>query len=578
MPDIRIQMYVREKHCLSISNLIWTYSYGIINICIKELVLERYGEEVWEKIRNHAKVDDQFINYNQYPDHATYALVASAAQTLDVSEDVVWELFGEFWVIWCMRAGFDSMIRALGSSMSEFIANLDYLHSVYMKTSYPKMTVPSFRVENLEDGTIMLHYYSNRRGMKGVVIGIVRAVGNIIFDTQVTIDVLDCREETEGGKKEHTTFIVRIDVVADEPDNDSSNDDEVVDAITPLPAIKQSKPSPRGSLGNLSHFSCSTRKSNVPLFDESKPVYSDKLFIEPETFCISFPYHLVFNQDMEIVQCGAKLQKLCPRIKSPKVKLEDFITMQHPQIPIDIMSFRKFINMIFMVELKRNQMELSFQNKPLLSLRGQMVWMEKLQCIAFFCSPRLTTLQDLEDRNMYFSDIAPHDVTRDLILFNQQRVAEIELARQLEQKKEELRTLMKDLQEEKLKTDMLLHSMLPQQVANDLREGRKVEAGEYDQVTVLFSDVVKFTDMCAVCKPIQIVHLLNEMYVMFDRLTSVHDVYKIRVGIHSGPVVAGVVGQKMPRYCLFGDTVNTASRMESHGINGKIHTSPNSYK
>uniref|UniRef100_A0A8W4FHF6 Guanylate cyclase n=1 Tax=Sus scrofa TaxID=9823 RepID=A0A8W4FHF6_PIG len=147
--------------------------------------------------------------------------------------------------------------------------------------------------------------------------------------------------------------------------------------------------------------------------------------------------------------------------------------------------------------------------------------------------------------------------------------------------------------------------------------GAPVEPEYFDQVTIYFSDVVGFTIISALSEPIEVVGLLNDLYTLFDAVLSGHDMYKvetigdaymvasglprrngswhateianmaldmlgsvgdfrmrhtptvpihIRTGLHSGPCVAGVVGLTMPRYCLFGDTVNTASRMESTGL------------
>lgn len=101
---------------------------------------------------------------------------------------------------------------------------------------------------------------------------------------------------------------------------------------------------------------------------------------------------------------------------------------------------------------------------------------------------------------MHISDIAPHDVTRDLILLNQQRLAEMELSNQLEKKKEELRLLSQHLEEEKKKTEILLYAMLPKHVANQLKEGKTVEAGYWSANAIkkllAFACMANMTALC----------------------------------------------------------------------------------
>uniref|UniRef100_A0A4W5PUT0 guanylate cyclase n=1 Tax=Hucho hucho TaxID=62062 RepID=A0A4W5PUT0_9TELE len=543
-------------------------------------------------------------------------LVAAACKLLDVKPDVVLRQFGEYFFYFCKRSGYDHMLRTLGGNLFEFIENLDALHS-YLALSYKEMNAPSFRAERNGDGTMFLHYYSDRRGLCQIVPGIIEAVAKDFFNSEITMEIVNQIEEVERtGKKEHVVFLVTqkptfLNVVC-------SNK---------LPQTI-SKELSQNYLNNPTQpiFHMMFTSLIGKLLRGFEPVYPKNLCIDLKTFCNAFPFHIVFDKELMVRQAGVNIQKIVPGLQTISIHLDQYFSIVHPEVTFTISSIRKFINSHFVLQTRRDMMPEAWRDRPMLELRGQMLWMESLQCMLYQASPLLRSLHELEERSMHISDIAPHDVTRDLILLNQQRLAEMELSNQLERKKEELRLLSQHLEEERTKTENLLYAMLPKHVANQLKEGKRVEAGEFKECTILFSDVVTFTNICSECEPIQIVNMLNSMYLKFDRLTTVHTVYKvetigdaymvvggvpipvsshaervanfalgmiiaarevinpitggpiqIRVGVHSGPVLAGVVGEKMPRYCLFGDTVNTASRMESHGLPNKIHLSPSVY-
>ena len=179
-------------------------------------------------------------------------------------------------------------------------------------------------------------------------------------------------------------------------------------------------------------------------------------------------------------------------------------------------------------------------------------------------------------------------------------------------------TAMRQLADERARSERLLLNILPASIAKRLKASDASIADHADEVTVLFADIVGFTPLSARKTPQALLAMLNRIYSEFDSLAETHGLEKIktigdaymavaglpdyradhahaaarmaqgmlaaierlsaemgeslavRIGLHSGPVVAGVIGRKKFSYDLWGDTVNTASRMESHGIAGMI--------
>ncbi|TGK05004.1 GAF domain-containing protein [Leptospira semungkisensis] len=194
--------------------------------------------------------------------------------------------------------------------------------------------------------------------------------------------------------------------------------------------------------------------------------------------------------------------------------------------------------------------------------------------------------------------------------------------KELKDSLEKIEELNKNIEEERQKSENLLLNILPRSIADRLKGGEGVIADYFPSSTVLFADIVGFSKLTTKIKtPTRLVEILNRIFTEFDviadkykleKIKTIGDCYmlaggipvitedhadkaaqaaldmirrldelkpelefefNVRIGLHTGEVVAGVIGKNKFVYDLWGDSVNTASRMESHGSTGRIHVS-----
>jgi class 3 adenylate cyclase len=201
-----------------------------------------------------------------------------------------------------------------------------------------------------------------------------------------------------------------------------------------------------------------------------------------------------------------------------------------------------------------------------------------------------------------------------------------ELEHRVRERTAQLQKTNEQLSIEQEKSERLLLNILPEPIADQLKEGHRNIADGFAEVTILFADIVGFTTLSERISPTQLVNLLNEIFSAFDKLSDEYGLEKIktigdaymvvggiptfrsdhaeaiaemaigmqqevakfnaqhnaelslRIGINTGPVVAGVIGTKKFIYDLWGDAVNTASRMESHSLPGCIQVTQSTYQ
>lgn len=389
------------------------------------------------------------------------------------------EVFGGHFLVYCQTNGYDRILRVLGGNMFDMLSNLDNLHD-HLESQYPGIRAPSFKC-NVDGDALVLHYFSVRKGLEAIVRGLIKAIGKSFFCTE--LDVLTHKHD------DHVTFTITSDGNADFKKN----------------ILQQDK--------------CVTR------FEDGTMPFSNRTFIQ------LFPFHIIMDRTMDVVQAGTVFARITRDFRASlggrRANFKDLFELIRPILPVGFDSFVSQVNQMYVVRTKKGV--IGGVDSHSTKLKGQMVVVDE-DHLLFLCSLRFQSTNELEEAGLYLSDIPIHDHCRDLLLLNMNRGDERELVQKLEEGSNKVKTLELELQDDKKRTDELLHSILPAKVAEKLRMNLPVESETFDVVTALFSDIVGFTALCSSpnVTPIDIVQLLSLLYTQFDELTHTIGVYKVR--------------------------------------------------
>ncbi|XP_068411743.1 guanylate cyclase soluble subunit alpha-2 isoform X1 [Eschrichtius robustus] len=570
-------------------------------------------------------VEKNFYNISNrcsYADHSNKediedvsGILQCTANVLGLKFEEIQERFGEEFFNICFDEN-ERVLRAVGGTLQDFFNGFDALLE-HIRTSFGKQATlesPSFLCKELPEGNLMLHYFHPHHIVGFAMLGMIKAAGKKIYQLDVEVDQVAneklCSDGSNPGNCSGLTFLIK-----------QCENTNIMKNL------------PQGT-------------SQVPA----------DLRISINTFCRAFPFHLMFDPHMTVLQLGEGLRKQLRCDTHKVLRFEDCFEIVSPKVNATFERVLLRLSTPFVIRTKPEASGTENKDK-VMEVKGQMIHVSESNSVLFLGSPCVDKLDELMGRGLHLSDIPIHDATRDVILVGEQAKAQDGLKKRMDKLKATLERTHQALEEEKKKTVDLLYSIFPGDVAQQLWQGQQVQARKFDDVTMLFSDIVGFTAICAQCTPMQVISMLNELYTRFDHQCGFLDIYKVetigdaycvaaglhrkslchakpialmalkmmelseevltpdgrpiqvsfstvlfsfptsiqqcldrcysrmelgtgrmRIGIHSGSVLAGVVGVRMPRYCLFGNNVTLASKFESGSHPRRINVSPTTYQ
>ena len=254
--------------------------YGLLLDCIQKFICERYGEQLWNRIRRRANLQNHwFVTHDVYDDDVMRDLVNAAAAELKKDNGTVMRMFGEYFAKNIGHYGYARLLRVLGRDLRDFLNGLDDLHE-YLCFSYPKMCSPSFFCESETEEGMILHYTTKRKGYIQYVIGQLTTVGRN-YGKDLEICVLS---------------------------------EEIVETnVRPVHIVMQLK------------------FDNRELLNQRQPLPVDQDFIiKGNMFLKVFPFCILFDKNLIICGQGRKLKEVLPTIVGQR--LGECFAIQKPRI------------------------------------------------------------------------------------------------------------------------------------------------------------------------------------------------------------------------------------------------------
>ncbi|XP_078482745.1 soluble guanylate cyclase 88E-like isoform X1 [Ciona intestinalis] len=499
---------------------------------------------------------------------------------------------GEHFILYIADIKNDTVTKVLGRRFTDFLNGLNCMHDYY-RFSFTEIQPPSFHVSKEDSEGLELHYRSRRTfsGYVHYVKGLLLKIASKFYS--IDLDVMVTQQGFAG---------------------------DVMLAVYRL------------------NFQNSEYLEFHKVIDENMKFREKNNLIMPSNMAFDlFPYHLVFNDRLEILSTGLGIDVIYKGLEGRRLNEAFFMTRPlgyaltwenvriHRNNVFELTSAKSSERQAVNEENTASRFRDQMTATHFVKLRGQMLYVQEMDYVIFLSTVMNDDLNNMYEMGLFVNDLPYHDLSRDMVLHGPQQTSEYRLALDMEQTKAtRLEERIESLSSEQRKTDDLLYSMIPREVACALKEGGPTDSvcTKYDEVTVLFSDVVNFANICKHIAPHEIMITLNMMVSVFDILCEKFSTYKvetvadgfmcvsgaptyddrhahnmadmaiqmlhgiktvrdpntrepiqIRIGLHCGGVIACVLGHKIPQYCLFGDTVHIASKLEATGLGQRIQIS-----